>query len=418
MTLGLDYPIIGVVPLRVMSSRVFNWPTWDFDPDTVIFDPGMAIRNTSGPLTKGIMIQGNFDGSGVPDVVSWSRGNQVNGNFYDLIDMYQFSLAKWIIPEKSRDATQTNDEYWLYLSANYWVRYEHDNARIALSVGGQTATANLTTVAGTRYFIVISGNTNNKIDANNYLRVSINDSHTFGATTQPTVGAPDATLYLGSDGDGFPANAIIEGWTLWNRILSDGANGVAADGADEIATIYNAGSGAKPWEIAPTGLVASFPTNGTAGEIVTGAGNMWNWPWGDNELTAVDGLMLGAAWNNWTQEGTPSANGLVDTAEKIFSGGYKFTNDAANEGYYYDIAVSPGDDFDVIGLAHSDGTGVPKLIMYDQTGGAEIGSLTGTNTSTKIAPDVFYFTTEAPAVCNTIRVKCINTQASNVGGGR
>jgi hypothetical protein len=63
-------------------------------------------------------------------------------------------------------------------------------------------------------------------------------------------------------------------------------------------------------------------------------------------------------------------------------------------------------------IANSDGTSIPKAILYDQTNTAEIGSLTGSNASTRTAPDVFIFTGEAPAGCTTLRVKLINTGAT------
>ncbi|MBU0999774.1 fibronectin type III domain-containing protein [Patescibacteria group bacterium] len=109
----------------------------------------------------------------------------------------------------------------------------------------------------------------------------------------------------------------------------------------------------------------------------------------------------------------PFASALV-TSEKIFAGGYKTTSDAANEGIYQDITVTAGDDWVVRAVAHSDGTSIPKIILYDQTGSAEIGSLTGTTGSTRAAPDVFILTGEAPADCTTLRVKVINTETSGV----
>ena len=112
---------------------------------------------------------------------------------------------------------------------------------------------------------------------------------------------------------------------------------------------------------------------------------------------------------NYTAPPTVSA---LSTSEKIFAGGYKTTSSAANQGIYYDKTVTAGDDWVIRAIAHSDGTSIPKVILYDQTNGAEIGSLTGTTTSTRAAPNVFIFTGEAPASSTTLRVKLVNTQAS------
>jgi len=157
-----------------------------------------------------------------------------------------------------------------------------------------------------------------------------------------------------------------------------------------------------------------MPTNATVEQLQTGTGEAWSHPHSSNLITPADGFMTSTAWANWSQEGTPTTPAVLATAEKIYNWGYKYTNDAANEGYYFDVTVSAGDDWAIRAVAHSDGTSVPKCILYDQTNGAEIGSLTGSTASTRAAPDVFIFTGEAPAGCTTLRVKCISTAASGI----
>lgn len=102
----------------------------------------------------------------------------------------------------------------------------------------------------------------------------------------------------------------------------------------------------------------------------------------------------------------------IPTAQKIFAGGYAVAG-GLNEGLYSDITVTAGQDLVVRGIAHSDGVSQPKLILYDQTNDVEIGSLTGTTTSTKNAPDVLLFTGEAPSGCTTVRVKLVNAVVTN-----
>ena len=121
-----------------------------------------------------------------------------------------------------------------------------------------------------------------------------------------------------------------------------------------------------------------------------------------------DGTLSNGTWNTVRDMSTESSG------ERIYPWGYAYGTDAANEGLYQDITVTPGDDWVIRALAHSDGTSIPKIILYDQTNGAEIGSLTGTNTSRKNNPDVFIFTGEAPTNDTTLRVKLINTQSSGV----
>jgi len=216
-------------------------PPFDFDPLAGVFTPAMAIR--AGSLFAGApYIQGKFDGSGTPDVLSFARGAQVHDNWYENFDPYQGTVVKWWVPEKDRDATQTNDEYIWYISSSYWLRYEHDNAVLRASIGNQEMTTAHTSVAGTRYCVVVRWDRQNKIDGTNYVCISVNDVHAFGVTTQPTIAAPGATEYIGSNaGATLPANAILEGLTFFRRVLRD-SNGYGLDvngaGTDELGAIY------------------------------------------------------------------------------------------------------------------------------------------------------------------------------------
>ena len=102
----------------------------------------------------------------------------------------------------------------------------------------------------------------------------------------------------------------------------------------------------------------------------------------------------------------------LSASEKIFAGGYKFTSNATDQGIYKDMGTTAGNDFVVRAMANSDGVSIPKIILYDQSNGAEIGSMVGTTASTKASPDVFIFSGEAPAGCTSVRIKLINTQAT------
>jgi len=146
---------------------------------------------------------------------------------------------------------------------------------------------------------------------------------------------------------------------------------------------------------------------------VTGTGDAWSHPHSSN-LLGAGGFMMDGTYTNdgWADEGTPTAVAALATAEMIFYGGYKVTSDAANEGIYKDYTCSAGDNFVIRAIGHSDGTSVPKAILYDQDNTTEIGSLTGSTASTRTAPDIFIFTGQAPAGCTTLRVKLVNTDAT------
>jgi len=275
-----------------------NWAPVDggfvFDTSLATFTAKMAKRD------GGFMVQGLLPGTGTPDVLSYGRGSQVSGNFYDTFDPNQYTVGVLWTPEKDRDATQTNDEWIYYIDSrnNAWYRHDDQMLRFTANNGGQDT--NLTTVAGASYLLFFRHDTNNTLDGTKYMCTSINDSHSFGQASSASVLTPAATSYIGSNnGSTLPANAHIKNLTIWNRVLSDGTYGVAADAADECADIYNSGTPVEPWTIAPTDLVFAFPTDGTDGELATGTGEAWVTPWDDNELPTktaltLDGVYAGA----------------------------------------------------------------------------------------------------------------------------
>ena len=397
------------------------------DAETVRYDESLSTFTASMGKRLGTVfaaapiMQSTWHGTGTSDALRFSRGTQVSGYWYGNVDPYQGSIVFWITPEWNGNDGRIHT----ILATDGLLVQKVASSHLYMTIGNQTwYGANLAALtAGTTYSVVIRWDVRNTLDGTNYSGCTVNDGHTFGLPTQPTAMAPATTARVGYDFIdpwAFPANAIIEGLTIYRRPLFDGTYGIDVGNGDEIALIYAAGAGKDPCEVTGSwDVVFALPTNATVGALATGTGNAWSMSHSSNLIpgnSAKGGFMAHGTYTSdgWADEGTPSAVAALATAEKIFLGGYKTTSDAANEGIYQDVTVEVGDDWVIRVIAHSDGTSVPKAILYDQTNGAEIGSLTGSTASTRTAPDVFLFTGEAPTDCVTLRVKLINTAASNI----
>jgi hypothetical protein len=399
-------------------------PVYRFSLPATTFTPAMAKRNSAGPFAAGVLAQGQKDGTGL-DVVSLSRGALVIGAaFYANFDANQGNFVTWWTAEYSSGGIATGLHYFFYASSTYYFAYDYSNARYELKIGNQALTVASAVVAGTTYNPTAAWDIKNWIDGTNYARVSINDVHTFGITTAPTLAAPDATMYFGSNGTGGAMCALLEGTCIFRRVLWDGAYGVNVGNGDEINLIYAAGAGADPCTITGSWDVClCVPTNSTPGALVTGTGEAWSAPHSSNVITSADGFMSnGVAWTNWIIEGSPINPALITVTEKIFAWGYQYESDAANEGYKWTLAgLVAGKDYVLRAIGHSDGTSQPRVVVYDETNGAQITALSGTITSTKIAPNVLLLSFELPTIargagvnCTSISIKLINIATSGV----
>jgi len=279
---------------------------WDYDT----FTAGMAKRAAPGPFETAPIAQGHWDGTGTPDVLSLGRGTQFGnptGVAYANLDSYQGTIAFWVTPEWNGNDGKNHilidggtfeqlqvyktDASWLYL----WMGGQFTRAW----AGGWTA--------GTRYFVVCRWDSRNTLDGTNYACISINDVHTYGMTTAPTIIAPSSTLGVGYDpGDVITAaDALIEGLTIYRRVLYDGTYGVpatfnASGPVDEIAAMHAAGAGADPclttgsWDV-----VFCLPTDSTEGALTTGTGEAWSHPHTSevvDHFTLEDGFYGGGQW--------------------------------------------------------------------------------------------------------------------------
>lgn len=270
-----------------------------------IFTPAMAKRTSPGPFETAPIYQGDWDGSGVPDVVTFPRGAQL-GNptyfVYSNIDPYQGTVMFWITPEWDGDDGLNHTVYDTGSFDDVVIRKSTLN-NLQVLLGGNNVNADISTwTAGTIYFVVVRWDGKNTLDGTNYICISINDVHSFGGTNTPVVDAPAALLNVGSlNGLSGAADAIIEGLTIYRRVLYDGTYGVDDKGGlDELNAIYAAGVGIDPTTITGSNdVVACQPTDSTAGAYATGTGEMWSHPLSSSIVddTLVDrGKMPGGPW--------------------------------------------------------------------------------------------------------------------------
>lgn len=377
----------------------------------------LAKRNAPGPFTAAPIVQGDPANANslTDDVLSTSRGHAIGGNFYQTFDTTQGSVVLWWTPEYSYNSLSASGLHYIwYVNANYYLAYNYASDRYEQRIGAQTIYSSANIVAGTTYSLITNWDTKAPLSGSNYQCFTIDDGTPTCGTTQPTASAPSSFIYIGSNGTTGGGSGIIEGLTVYRRPLFDGTNGIDMGNGDEVSLTSGATDRDPTLSTGSWDVVFALPTNSSVGAVSSGTGEAWSHPHVSNLLggtNGASGFMLNGTYttDGFADEGTPSSVAALSASEKIYGGGYKVTSDAANEGIYKDITVTAGQDFVIRGLAHSDGTAVPKLIFYDQTNGAEIGSLTGTTTSTRTAPNMLLFTGEAPTGCTTIRIKLINT---------
>lgn len=276
MTVGIHQYLNPLVDLDTGSQAP---PSFDFDPALAVFTPNMEKR-AGGVFNLSPFIQGDpndVDGL-IDDELSFSRGNLINGVFYENFDANQGSISFWFTPEYSYDDLSGSGNHFIFeFHGTSWLIYEYDEARFRFGIDGNSIYIPVNIVSGTRYHICLSWDSKNTLDGTNYARVSINDSHTFGATVQPDF-SPASTIYVGGRTQ-FAASAMIEGLTVTRLPLFDGQYGVDLGKGDVINQIYNAGAGKDLTEIAGSwDIVFCLPTKPSPATIATGTGEAWSHP--------------------------------------------------------------------------------------------------------------------------------------------
>ena len=284
---GIGIGGAGLLPV----SRLGGVPApfvYSFDLGDITFTAGMAKRTgEAGVFDAAPIIQGAWDGTGTPDVVSFSRGTLLGNQtqyFYSNFDPYQGSISFWITPEWDGDDGIAHALFYSDAGGSDKFRLIKTNASdLSIGVGDETLNVDVSAwVAGTSYHVVVSWDTKNTLDGTNYAAIYVNDVATFGITTQPDVPTPDEPTYLGYVISA--PDAQFEGFFIWRVPLYDGTYGCPMwfDGSgpiDAVAAIYAAGAGADPAKIFGSWDTTFFlPTNSTTGALVTGTGEAWSHP--------------------------------------------------------------------------------------------------------------------------------------------
>jgi hypothetical protein len=363
------------MPIRTIFDRIPAKLARKLTPQALrrTFTPGMAKRLPSaGPFAAGVMVQGKWVDDGKLDQLTVPTGTLIASRFYPNMDLNQGSIVLWLTPEwagndskyhyifRAATASAGNSLLILKLNSNY----------IQVGIGAQVASQSTTSwTAGTTYCIVARWDLQNTLDGTNYLCISVNDVHTFAATSAPTDPVTTSLLYIGlRDAPNFAADALLQGLTVYRRPLWDGAYGCDVGNGDEINLIYNAGTGTDPTEITGSWDVCfCLPTNATPGALTTGSVDAWSHPHSSEALT--DAFCQRAyASSAWADTGTPvalpSVEFLTASATKIDCGTESTVdnlpdNEVTIEGWFRGSIISAAI------VAKGTGTGSGWLVFVD-----------------------------------------------------
>ena len=400
----MPLPTLGAGPsaLAALIAAFF-----DFDSGLATFTAKMAKRLAPGPFTAAPIVQGDWDTSGTGDVLSFQDGDVISGNFKANADSVQGTIVLWITPEWNGDDGLTH--HILISSNNNPNCFKLTDDRLYFTYNSIQVSADVSAwVAGTIYCVVFRWDTNNTLDGTNHGSISVDDAHTFADTSVSVNSVGD--FRIGSNNGATVGNVIIEGLTVYRRPLFDGTYGIDVGNGDELALIYNSGTGTDATEITGSwDVVFCLPTNSTAGELVTGTGEAWSHPHSSAVLTDTfcETTYGSSAWGT---KGTPStAPADLADADKVYAWGYDWTCDADAEGIEQGLtSLAAGQNYVIRCIAHVDDANDLRIRVTDDTNAADIVTFEFGASSDRDTPGAAIFTWELPTIArNGVGSDCV-----------
>jgi hypothetical protein len=274
----------------------------NLDLGSSTFTAKMAKRNSEGPFAAGVMSQGFKQVSHAGDEIGFSTGTLISKTFYPNFDNSQGSVVLWVTP--TWDGTDLGEKRILgsYNSSGFRM-YKLDSNLIFRGTAGSVSVDISSWQTGETHLVVGRWDEDSIITGSNRLSLTVDGVTTYGGTSDFSmniVGSFDIGDYYGFNN----ANAIIEGLTIYRRVLYDGTYGTDIGNGNEISQIYNSGVGKDPTEITGSwDVVFCLPTDGSTGELTT-TNQAWSMPHSSNLLGTGGFMMSDSAdvdgWDNYS----------------------------------------------------------------------------------------------------------------------
>ena len=380
----------------------------------IAFTPELQVYAVDGPFNTGVLAQGSPPSWSCVrgDAIVISPGDRIGGELYSHFDPGQGSLVFWASPDWDI-AELVDDSRVLFRAGDFTLGVDGPSLGAYVQVNATTrvtfdgALDNWTPLSS--HMVVLRWDSRSSF-AGGHVALVVDD-RLYQGVAQPFTPAPGgAELVVGAaDASGEGASGVfISGLTVYRRPLFNAEGGVRAQHDDEIAAIYDGGTGRDPslvtgsWDV-----VFALPTDATSGAFRLPTGEAWSHPHAQS-LLGEEGFLLGALAEGWEVRGGAPSLTAPAPAETIFGGGVKIAGEAS-DGLRRDFAVSPDTAVVVRALVHSDGVARPRMWLRDNVGDVTLVNVTGSAGSTRDQPDVLIATAQVPSGLDYLRLELLNS---------